>query len=119
VNEAQENTDKEIWRERPGDYYSPSLHVTEDGCGIGIHAGGVVVVKTPKEWIKLTKARREAFEEAAAIADEYAQQNHKSAVESIKRGDDIGHDVLQACEHEAQALAERIRALANKEPNDD
>jgi hypothetical protein len=100
VNEAQENTDKEIWRERPGDYYSPSLHVTEDGCGIGIHAGGVVVVKTPKEWIKLTKARR-------------------SAVESIKRGDDIGHDVLQACEHEAQALAERIRALANKEPNDD
>ena len=33
-----ENTDREIWREREGDYYADSIHVTEGG-GIGINCG--------------------------------------------------------------------------------
>jgi len=44
-----ENTDKEIWREKPGDYYSPSIHVTAFG-GIGMNVGGHVVVAPIKTW---------------------------------------------------------------------
>jgi len=43
------NTDKEIWREIPGDYYSPSIHVTWNG-GIGINVGGHVIVAPIEEW---------------------------------------------------------------------
>lgn len=38
-----QNTDREIWRETPGDYYSPSIHVTKDG-GISINVSGSVIV---------------------------------------------------------------------------
>lgn len=47
-----ENTDKEIWREKEGDYYSPSIHVTEHGS-IGINVFGTVFVKPVKEWHKI------------------------------------------------------------------
>jgi len=43
------NTDHELWREIPGDYYSPSIHVTEAG-GIGINVGGHVIVKSLRSW---------------------------------------------------------------------
>jgi hypothetical protein len=48
------NTDRELWREGDGDgngmsYYEPSIHVTEQG-GIGINVGGMVYVKTLREW---------------------------------------------------------------------
>lgn len=46
------NTDRELWRERDGDYYADSIHVTESG-GIGINCGGSVVVKSLREWFKL------------------------------------------------------------------
>jgi len=49
MNKASINTDKEIWREIPDDYYSPSIHVTKDNR-IGIHVGGYVVEKTAGEW---------------------------------------------------------------------
>ena len=49
-----QNTDKEIWREREGDYYADSIHVTEDG-GIGINCGGHVVVLPVKTWHELGK----------------------------------------------------------------
>lgn len=48
------NTDREIWRKVPGDYYSPSIHVTEGG-GIGIDVGGFVIVKPVKWWHELAK----------------------------------------------------------------
>jgi hypothetical protein len=38
-----QNTDKEIWREKAGDYYSDSIHVTEQS-GIGMNCGGHVIV---------------------------------------------------------------------------
>ena len=43
------NTDREVWREREGDYYADSIHVTENG-DIGINCGGRVVVLPVREW---------------------------------------------------------------------
>lgn len=43
------NTDKEIWRETPGDYYSDSIHVTRFN-GIGINCGGRVIVAPIRKW---------------------------------------------------------------------
>lgn len=55
-----QNTDRELWRERPGDYYADSIFVTEGG-GIGLNCGGSVFVKPPREWHRLAmeQARRE------------------------------------------------------------
>lgn len=50
---AYENTDKEIWREIPDDYYSPSIFVTKEN-NIGINVGGHVYVKTVEQWHKNT-----------------------------------------------------------------
>lgn len=47
-----ENTDVEIWRERPGDYYADSIHVTADGS-IGIDCGGYVFVMPVRGWHRL------------------------------------------------------------------
>ena len=46
------NTDTEIWRERPGDYYSDALFVTIDGA-LGIDVGGTVFVKPLRKWQEL------------------------------------------------------------------
>lgn len=54
VPQAGQNTDRELWRERDGDYYADSIHVTIDGR-IGINCGGLVFVKTVREWHKLAK----------------------------------------------------------------
>lgn len=43
------NTDREIWREREGDYYADSIFVTEDG-GIGLNCGGSVIVLPVRAW---------------------------------------------------------------------
>ena len=46
------NTDVELWREKEGDYYSDSVHVTKDGR-IGFNCGGIIHVLTPREWLML------------------------------------------------------------------
>ena len=51
IDIAVTNTDKEIWRKVPGDYYSPSIHVTQ-GNGIGINVGGYVLVAPVQDWFK-------------------------------------------------------------------
>jgi hypothetical protein len=48
MNELK-NTDKEIWREIEGEYYSPSIFVTKQGK-IGINVGGVVYVQSVEKW---------------------------------------------------------------------
>lgn len=48
-NKGAKNTDREIWREREGDYYANSIHVTAQGH-IGINVGGYVVVKSIEDW---------------------------------------------------------------------
>ena len=45
------NTDREIWREKEEDFYSPSIHVTEQGK-IGINVGGYVIIKPIQDWHK-------------------------------------------------------------------
>jgi hypothetical protein len=53
------NTDRELWRESEGDYYSPSIHVTTRG-GIGINVGGTVIVRSLRDWHRLAmEAARE------------------------------------------------------------
>lgn len=51
------NTDRELWREAPGDYYANSIHVTEKG-GIGIDVGGTVIVKPLSEWHALGEGEK-------------------------------------------------------------
>jgi hypothetical protein len=43
------NTDREIWRQTPDDYYSPSIHVTAAGS-IGMNVGGKVIVLPAQSW---------------------------------------------------------------------
>jgi hypothetical protein len=50
MDKACQNTDKEIYREHPGDYYADSIHVTESGHGIGINCGGHVIVASIRKW---------------------------------------------------------------------
>jgi hypothetical protein len=49
IMETNLNEDIEIWREVPEDYYSPSIHVTNSGK-IGLSVGGLVIVKTVRQW---------------------------------------------------------------------
>jgi hypothetical protein len=60
MTEAMMNTDRELYREPDkddkGDFYSDSVHVTQDG-GIGINVGGLVFVKTLAQWHRLAKSR--------------------------------------------------------------
>ena len=49
------NTDRELWREREGDYYADSLHVTEGG-GIGMNCGGSVIVMPIRKWHEAARA---------------------------------------------------------------
>lgn len=48
---ALKNTDHELWRERDGDYYADSIHVTDYGS-IGINCGGSVIVAPLRTWHK-------------------------------------------------------------------
>lgn len=54
MNQPVENTDKELWRETPYDYYSPSIFVTEHNK-IGINVGGMVYVKSVEDWHRMTR----------------------------------------------------------------
>lgn len=48
---VSENTDQELWRKDPDDYYSPSIHATKDGK-IGINVGGKVIIASVEHWHK-------------------------------------------------------------------
>jgi hypothetical protein len=50
-HQACENTDREIWRKVPGDYYADSIHVTKEGA-IGINCGGFVRVMPVEAWFE-------------------------------------------------------------------
>lgn len=61
--QAVQNTDREVWRETPGDFYSNSVHLTATG-GLGINVGGTVYVKPPAEWHRLASLSRAPAEPA-------------------------------------------------------
>jgi hypothetical protein len=57
--EAAANTDREIWREREGDFYADSVHVTADGR-LGINVGGTVYVRPLRRWHELAALSQQA-----------------------------------------------------------
>lgn len=63
MNEACANTDRELWREREGDYYADSIHITKEG-GIGINCGGRVYVRSLRDWHRLAMSKEELDREA-------------------------------------------------------
>ena len=59
--EESSNTDKEIWRQKEGDFYSSSIHITQDGQ-VGINIGGLVYVAPIEDWHKaLAKTQSESY----------------------------------------------------------
>ena len=52
------NTDRDLWREPPGDYYADRVFLTEGG-GIGMDRGGHCRVLSIKEWFRAQKERDE------------------------------------------------------------
>lgn len=55
------NTDRELFRERlndpldPGDVYSPSIHVTQNGM-IGMSVGGRIIQMSIRDWFKAARS---------------------------------------------------------------
>ena len=72
------NTDREIYRERPDDYYADSIHVTEGG-GIGINCGGMVYVKPLREWHRLAE-QHEAGLTRSETEERNPEQRHSGGV---------------------------------------
>ena len=92
---AAKNTDRELWRETEGDFYAPSIHVTESGS-IGMNVGGSVVVMPIYEWhalafaadkAALAAARDAALEEAAGIAEVHGAFAAATAIRAAKGGE--------------------------------
>ena len=52
---ACENTDRELWREVPGNYYSAKLFITANGT-VGIDVDGLVIVRPIRSWHALAQA---------------------------------------------------------------
>ena len=72
TNQAQ-NTDRELWREREGDYYADSIHVTKQGS-IGINCGGFVIVKPLFAWHSLAEELVAECETSKVLLDAFAMQ---------------------------------------------
>lgn len=73
------NEDVEIWRKIPGDYYSPSIHVTKSD-GIGINVGGLVIVKPIEEWMRLATEKITPKENSKEIVDSSTPQTAEKGV---------------------------------------
>ena len=91
---AYENTDKEIWRAIPDDYYSPSIFVTKEN-NIGINVGGHVYVKTVEQWHKNTHPVKELTDETELLETEIFVKDaiikcYKEALEQIATGEIAG-----------------------------
>jgi hypothetical protein len=78
---AAVNTDRELWREPTDEvgmeYYQPSIHVTARG-GIGINVGGLVIVKSLRDWHALAAVEvKQQIEQArhAEALKAYAEAN--------------------------------------------
>ena len=111
-----ENTDRELWRERPDDYYADSIHVTTSG-GIGINCGGYVVVMPLRAWHALACPGRASAAplEMGAIADlaaqvERVQTNWSATLSQTTSNGDNGPDDYETLSHAVAAL----KAVANR-----
>lgn len=93
------NTDRELWREREGDYYAPSLFVTQGG-GIGINVGGHVFVKPIHLWHWL------AQEDSAR---HYATQPKAPTVELVRNVIAAARDNLMSAQSAAEVMFKLFR----------
>jgi hypothetical protein len=92
------NTDRELWRETEGDYYAPSIHVTEHG-GIGIKVGGTVVVRPIREWHALatrTPSPSSDIEEALRRLLEWWPEGSENGTAAAKYGEGFADDLRKA-----------------------
>jgi hypothetical protein len=74
---ASQNTDRELWREREGDYYADSIHVTAQR-DIGISCGGTVYVKPVREWHRLAALSHPAPDVSGAEEVEAIRARHEA-----------------------------------------
>ena len=112
-----QNTDRELWRERQGDFYADSIHVTEGGS-IGINVGGTVYVLPVQEWHRLAAGRFTA-PPAPAPGTTAEALGFRAASMAADPGWDIQpamRDVLRECAAALRAIpAERGQADIRKE----
>jgi hypothetical protein len=84
-DQPAQNTDRELWREREGDYYSDSIHVTL--CdSIGINCGGMVIVKPLRAWFALGKQSNETL--GLQMADATAVSTSETSALQSERSED-------------------------------
>jgi hypothetical protein len=114
LDQSADNTDRELWRERKGDFYADSLFVTEHG-GIGIHCGGYVFVKPIRGWYALasentTLIARVRELEARTHADIVRLIND---VSSLLAGRDFDMGEKRTLEARNAALTELLREASS------
>ena len=76
------NTDKELWREVTGDYYSPSIHLTREGS-IGINVGGHVIVRTVQKWHESMAACDALKKKHAALVAAIRETDHNHVLQAM------------------------------------
>jgi len=95
LREANKNTDKELWREVKGDYFSPSIHIAW-GNGVGMNVGGRVIVMPIRKWHKLAEQVLEAGDE---LPDKIVDYDHNGVtfVESVGEYERGFNEALDLC----------------------
>lgn len=117
---ARQNTDRELWRERPDDYYAHSIHVTVGG-GIGINCGGRVIVLPLWRWheLAMNEFGNDLFK-GPALYDAYRQDSElldrlQDEYPTIRRG----AASLTTIRGDLNQLIETWRARADRRGGDD
>ena len=82
-DQEAENTDRELWREREGDYYADKLFVTKGG-GIGMDCAGHVKVRPVRTWHEMDATIAEQGERIAVLEarNERLREKYRSGYSS-------------------------------------
>lgn len=112
---AYVNTDRELWREIKGDYYSPSIHVTADGL-IGLNVGGMVIVQDVRKWHKLAEDEYCEIKETPDIHDLLANLARRVSlienfIESQQRLNDSHSEQIDTLFRNGEKLAEELASV--------
>lgn len=119
--QACENTDKEIWREEPGNFYSDSIHVTKSG-GIGLDCGGHVFVKSIRAWhglaaeLERVTKERERYKQALSRFDNQTPEVKCVRCEDRREkwGDICGCAIIDELRVRLSAANRAIREMMNE-----
>ena len=123
------NTDVEIWRRVPDDYYSPSIAVTESGA-ISVNVAGLVIVLSVEEFHSRAQTQPPSKPEGDKVSDDeevsietltshveytFESEQYKNIVNTPK--DNIlgfmesCHEVIQSLRKSHSALVEENEEL--------